>query len=198
MLVWDVLSALGCLAERGSGRGAGPGGGNRSVVCLHVGGNVLRAFRGEAFQRGHCARTFRCRTGCGLIGRESRIRNGISLERPYDESIAVLEPIYTRTAHPWAVLGIVPRILRSGASRRAEIYETVRGGRGASTCRRHSCLLRGALGDVDAAIRYCDAAIEERDLQFAAWHAWWPEFEPVRSDPRFADIRRRFNAPRRA
>ncbi|MDO8679000.1 MAG: protein kinase [Acidobacteriota bacterium] len=118
----------------------------------------------------------------------------------HDESIAVLEPIYTRTSHPWAVLGIVPSYIKVGRNKDAlSVYEKFLDRQTREYVPPFILALCAAtLGDLDAAFRHCGEAIEERDLQFAAWHAWWPEFEPLRSDPRFADIRRRFNAPRLA
>jgi len=43
------------------------------------------------------------------------------------------------------------------------------------------------------AIAYCEAAIEGRDTVFALFHSWFPDFELVRTDPRFPDILTRFN-----
>ena len=51
-----------------------------------------------------------------------------------------------------------------------------------------------ALDDQDAAIGYCEAAIEARDMLFALFHSWLPDFEPIRTDLRFPDILARFNA----
>lgn len=116
----------------------------------------------------------------------------------HDECIAMLEPIYARTTHPWAVLGIVPAYIKLSRGKDAQkVYGTFLD----RQTREYVppfilALCASALGDLDAAFRHCSEAIEERDLQFAAWHASWPEFEPVRSDPRFADIRRKFNATR--
>jgi hypothetical protein len=54
-------------------------------------------------------------------------------------------------------------------------------------------LCAAALGRLDEAFRHCEDAINEKDVQFAVFHMWWPAFQPVRSDPRFPEIRRRFN-----
>ena len=51
-----------------------------------------------------------------------------------------------------------------------------------------------ALGDDEAAIGWCEAAVEGRDMAFALFNRWWPDFERVRTDPRFADILARFNS----
>jgi tetratricopeptide (TPR) repeat protein len=115
----------------------------------------------------------------------------------YDDAIGVLEPIYAAGSHPWAVLALVPSCIAAGRSEDAQrIYESIR----ERSMHQYVppfvlALCAEAIGDRDGAIQYCNASVDERDLQFAAWHAWWPEFERLRSDPRFADIRRRFNAP---
>ena len=51
-----------------------------------------------------------------------------------------------------------------------------------------------ALGDHEAAIAFCEAAVEARDMLFALFHRWLPDFERVRTDPRFPDILARFNS----
>ena len=55
-----------------------------------------------------------------------------------------------------------------------------------------------ALGDHEAAIASCVAAVEARDVLLALFHAWLPDLEPIRADPRFADLMQRFNARGRA
>jgi serine/threonine-protein kinase len=116
----------------------------------------------------------------------------------HDECIAVLEPLYQKTSHTWPSLSLVPSYLKVARLEDAQKIYTAFLDR---QTREYVppfilALSAGALGDMDAAFRHCNEAIEERDLQFAAWHAWWPDFEAVRRDPRFADIRRRFNARR--
>ena len=55
-----------------------------------------------------------------------------------------------------------------------------------------------SLDDLDGAFRHCEEALEERDVQFAVWHLWFPELKAVRADPRFTAVRARFNARRQA
>ena len=50
------------------------------------------------------------------------------------------------------------------------------------------------VGDQEAAIRSCEAAIEGRDMLFALFSRWWPDFERVRADRRYDDILVRFNS----
>jgi hypothetical protein len=54
-----------------------------------------------------------------------------------------------------------------------------------------------AVGDQEAAIRFCDAAIEGRDLLFALFNRWWPDFAPVRANRCYEDILGRFNSRER-
>jgi hypothetical protein len=51
-----------------------------------------------------------------------------------------------------------------------------------------------AVGDHEAALRFCEAAIDGRDMRFALFNRWWPDFERVRADPRYDDILVRFNS----
>jgi hypothetical protein len=51
-----------------------------------------------------------------------------------------------------------------------------------------------AVGEHEAAIRFCEVAIEGRDMLFALFNRWWPDFETVRADRRYADILVRFNS----
>jgi hypothetical protein len=54
-----------------------------------------------------------------------------------------------------------------------------------------------ALGDHEAAIGFCEVAIEGRDMLFALFNRWWPDFERVRADRRYDDILVRFNSRER-
>jgi hypothetical protein len=87
------------------------------------------------------------------------------------DTIAVLEPIYTRTSHPWAVLGLVPSYVRAGRSSDARhIYDALLARRAREYVPPFAlALCASALGSADAAFRHCgEAIIDERDLQFAA------------------------------
>jgi eukaryotic-like serine/threonine-protein kinase len=116
----------------------------------------------------------------------------------YDESIAVLEPLFAGSSHTWPLLALMPAYVKIARRADAEnIYQALLARQTREYVPPFILALGAAvLGDLTAAFRHCEQAIEERDLQFAAWYAWWPEFEAVRRDSRFADIRRRFNTPR--
>jgi|KBSSwiStaDraftv2_1062776.scaffolds.fasta_scaffold576334_2 hypothetical protein len=49
-----------------------------------------------------------------------------------------------------------------------------------------------ALGEREGAIGFCEEAVKDRDVIFGLFHQWSPNFEPVRTDARFADILARF------
>ncbi len=116
----------------------------------------------------------------------------------HDEAITVLEPAYATTQSMWPLAVLVFAYAKADlGARTAAIYQK-------QLDRQHreyvppfvlvACAV--AVGDLDAAFRHCDEAVSERDVQFAAWSEWWPDLEVIRRDPRFADVRRRFNAPR--
>ena len=46
----------------------------------------------------------------------------------------------------------------------------------------------------EAAIGFCEAAIDGRDMLFALMNRWWPDFARVRADHRYAEILARFNS----
>ena len=51
-----------------------------------------------------------------------------------------------------------------------------------------------ALGEHRRRYCFCEAAIEGRDMLFALFHRWWPDFARVRADRRYDDILVRFNS----
>jgi len=55
-----------------------------------------------------------------------------------------------------------------------------------------------ALGEHEAAIASCAAAVDGRDVLLGLFQSWVPDIEPLRADPRFAELLRRFNSPGRA
>jgi hypothetical protein len=54
-----------------------------------------------------------------------------------------------------------------------------------------------AIGEHEAALRFCEVAVEGRDMLFALFNRWWPDFERVRADRRYDDILVRFNSRER-
>jgi serine/threonine protein kinase/Tfp pilus assembly protein PilF len=117
----------------------------------------------------------------------------------HEECISLLEPLYATTHHVWPVLTLVPAYTRAGRQDDARrIYGALLERKAREYVPAFILALSAvAVGSLDAAFRHCEDAIIDRDVQFAVFHMWWPDFEPVRSDPRFADVRRRFNARRR-
>jgi hypothetical protein len=114
----------------------------------------------------------------------------------HEDAIAIFEPLWASSGHNWVPLGLVPAYMRTGREDRARsLYE--------SLVDRHEreyvqpfvlALSAAAVGDHEAAIRFCEAAIEGRDMLFALFSRWWPDFEPVRADPRYDGILVRFNS----
>jgi TolB-like protein len=114
----------------------------------------------------------------------------------HEQAIAIFEPLWANPGHNWVTLGLVPAYMRAGREDRARsLYE--------SLVDRHAreyvqpfvlALSATAVGQHEAAIRFCEVAIEGRDMLFALFNRWWPDFETVRADRRYADILVRFNS----
>ena len=119
----------------------------------------------------------------------------------YEEALTVLERLSAESPHHiWVALQLVPTYAKVGRLEEARaIYEEL-------LARREReyvppfvlAVCETALGDHEAAIASCVAAVEARDVLLALFQAWIPDFEPVRADPRFADLMQRFNARGRA
>jgi tetratricopeptide (TPR) repeat protein len=87
----------------------------------------------------------------------------------HEEAIAIFEPLWANSGHNWVTLGLVPAYTRVGREDRARsLYE--------SLVERHAreyiqpfvlALSATAVGEHEAAIRFCEAAIEGRDMLFA-------------------------------
>jgi adenylate cyclase len=116
------------------------------------------------------------------------------------EAIAVLEPLWRQSGHNWVAMGLAPTYSTIGR------LEEARGIYDALLARRDHeyvppfvlAVCASALGDREAAISFCEDAVEARDMLFALFHLWLPDFESVRADPRFPGIQARFNAQGRA
>jgi eukaryotic-like serine/threonine-protein kinase len=112
------------------------------------------------------------------------------------EAITVLEPLWREYGQYWIAIGLAPTYAAIGRlDQTRNIYEAL-------LARREQeyvppfvlAVCVEALGDRKAAIAFCEAAIDARDMLFALFHRWLPDFETVRNDPRFPDILARFNS----
>jgi eukaryotic-like serine/threonine-protein kinase len=118
----------------------------------------------------------------------------------HEEAIAIFEPLWANSGHNWVALGLVPAYMRAGREGQARsLYE--------SLVDRHAqeyvqpfilAVCATAVAEHEAAIRFCEVAIEGRDMLFALFNRWWPDFERVRADRRYDDILVRFNSRDRA
>ena len=114
----------------------------------------------------------------------------------HEEAVAVLEPLWANSGHNWVAMGLVPAYVRAGREDQARsLYESLVD-RHAREYVQPFVLAVGAtaLADYEAAIRFCEVAIEGRDMLFALFSRFWPDFEPVRADRRYDDILARFNS----
>jgi Tfp pilus assembly protein PilF len=115
----------------------------------------------------------------------------------YDEALSVLEALWAESPYNlWVTMRIVPTYAKVGRFEEARaIYDEL-------LARREReyvppfvlAACETALGHHEAAIASCAAAVDARDLTLALLHAFLPDLEPIRADPRFADLVQRFNA----
>lgn len=117
----------------------------------------------------------------------------------HEEAIAILEPLWANSGHNWVALALVPAYMRAGREDRARsLYESLM-----DRYRREYvqpfvlAVSAAAVGEHEAAIRFCEAAIDGRDMLFARFSRWWPDFERVRADGRYDDTLVRFNSRER-
>jgi serine/threonine-protein kinase len=117
----------------------------------------------------------------------------------YEDAIAVFEPLWADTGQSWLPIGLAPAYVKCGRIGEARaIYDAL------VARRSHEyvppfvlALCLSVLGDHESAIAACEDAIACRDMLFALFHRWLPDFESVRADERFPGIVERFNASRR-
>ena len=116
----------------------------------------------------------------------------------HEEAIRMFEPLWANSGHNWVALGLVPAYMRAGREDRARSLYASLVDRDAREYVQPFVLAVSAtaVGDQEAAIRFCEAAIEGRDMLFALFGRWWPDFERIRADPRYDDLLVRFNARR--
>jgi serine/threonine protein kinase/tetratricopeptide (TPR) repeat protein len=114
----------------------------------------------------------------------------------HDKAILMFEPLWADSGHHWVALGLIPAYVRSGLEDRARSLYASLVERDAREYVQPFVLAVSAtaVGDHEAAIRFCEAAIEGRDMLFALFGRWWPDFERVRADRRYADLLARFNS----
>ena len=116
----------------------------------------------------------------------------------HEEAIRMFEPLWASSGHNWVALGLVAAYMRAGHVDRARSLYASLVDRDAREYVQPFVLAVSAavVGDQEEAIRSCEAAIEGRDMLFALFSRWWPDFEPVRADRRYDDILVRFNSRR--
>ena len=113
------------------------------------------------------------------------------------EAVAVLEPLWAAdSGHNWVGMGLVPAYVRAGHVDQARrVYESLLARQAREYVQPFVLAVSAtALGDDEAAIGFCEAAIDGRDTLFALMNRWWPDFAPVRADLRYTDILARFNS----
>jgi pentatricopeptide repeat protein len=118
----------------------------------------------------------------------------------YDESLAVQEALWVESPNNWVAFTIVSAYAKVGRLEHArKIYDELVARRAHEYVPPFTlAVCANALGDHEAAMAFCEDAVEGRDVLLGFFHAWVPGFEPLRSDPRFAHLVERFNARMRS
>ena len=116
--------------------------------------------------------------------------------RQHHEAIGVLEPLWVDSGHNWVAVGLAPTYVEAGRRDKARaLFEALIARRAKEYVPPFVLAVSSAaLRDIDAAIAYSEEAVESRDMLFALFHRWLPDFAVVRADPRFPPILARFNA----
>ncbi|MCA1562381.1 MAG: protein kinase [Acidobacteria bacterium] len=113
----------------------------------------------------------------------------------YEDALAVLETLWAESPSTWVAMRIVPTYAKVGRVDKARaIYDEL-------LARRDHAYVppfvlaacEAGLGDHEAAIASCLAAVEARDVLLGLF-SWLPDLEPLRADPRFTRLMQRFNA----
>jgi serine/threonine protein kinase len=114
-----------------------------------------------------------------------------------EEAIAVLEPLWAAdSGHNWVGMGLVPAYVRAGRVGQAQrVYASLMDRQAREYVQPFVLAVSAtALGDDEAALGFCEAAIDGRDTLFALMNQWWPDFARVRADRRYGEILARFNS----
>ncbi len=82
----------------------------------------------------------------------------------------------------------------AGAGRREDALRILEEVRGSETDPLNVASVYAALREADAAFEWLEKAYERRQLT-VTWIGVQPVFDPLRSDPRFQDLLRRFGFP---
>ena len=190
-LQWTVGRLAEGLAQARQALEADPLSAYAAMVLSFACGTIGRADRALAY-----AKTAVERDPQSFVGRwELAIAHHWSGQ--YDEALSVLEALWAESPYnTWLTLQIVPTYAKVGRLEEARaIYDGLLARRAQEYVPPFVlAVCETALGDHEAAIASCAAAVEARDVLLAIFHRWLPALAPVRVDPRFADLMQRFNA----
>jgi TolB-like protein len=114
----------------------------------------------------------------------------------HEEAIGIFEPLWANSRNNWVAMGLVPAYAAAGHEDRARsLYQSLLALQAREYVQPFVLAVSAtALNEHEAAIGFCEAAIEGCDMLFALFHRWWPDFERVRADRRYDDILVRFNS----
>jgi pentatricopeptide repeat protein len=114
----------------------------------------------------------------------------------YDQALTVLETLWAESPSHWVAMRIVPTYARVGRWEHARaVYDEM-------LERRHReyvppfvlAACASGVGDHEAALAFCAAAVEGRDVLLGHFQSWLPDLDLLRADPRFVRLVEQFNA----
>jgi tetratricopeptide (TPR) repeat protein len=114
----------------------------------------------------------------------------------YEDALAVLETLWAESPNNWVAMWIVPTYAKVGRMDNARaVYDALLARRNREYVPPFAlAVCEAGLGDHEAAIASCLAAVEARDVLLALFHSWIPDLESLRADPRFTHLMQQFNA----
>lgn len=115
----------------------------------------------------------------------------LQCDKQYAKALVVVERALAISGrHPWALMTLAATYEASGETDKARAVFTEFEARRASEYIQPSMLTAAAaaIGEIDRGIEFAQQALNDRDPLFVMLARTWPDYEKLRSDPRFREI----------